>query len=644
MKQDDTNFSISEYLSMIEEQKSFNRTKSQNELLPKITDYINKNKTSSKLSKNLSTTNNSNNISTLNNHTLSKNISYIKLYKKQINQREFFPLSTNLQFHKKQNSFNIISNNLYITENIDNKIKIENNSINEKKINIDDLTNLEKLKYIKFVPLEKKNKKINVMKNIPIFDYIKKTREYKLLEYNVKMKKERAKRIIETKKSEKKSIDEIINTLNNIKKNFNNEYLYKYNFYIKDLEKTVEKERENNQNLLLKIEDIKKEIILIESKIEKTQFEKDQKSRWFFLQIQVKEKLKDFPLSYKTNINITKENNELDDNNKNNIIKPIPIIKFTDEEINIINKYEGKIIFENIEDFFHEFQKISDLTIKRINYYQLISEDLEIMRKNRNSIRNEILQKEKDENNEMKITTEKLKILKSLYLQNMKKKRELERAKNPKIKNLKRHFSVDRFKTNQYSNKNKKNNTKISITTKGLLFHSLSSECLLGKNKESNYNNALYKKIYEVFRVVLNFGITIENLIKEQESLSSKIDDTIECKMLNMLEFIEIVLNLLIEKNHYYQNNKNYSKELKKINVIIDKMKRNRNYLRQVQIMDIKKTDEIQNIQNRIDKNYFLPFRKVSEKYFLRKNINVDNFIQNSKENNSLTYNDILYD
>ena len=218
MKQDDTNFSISEYLSMIEEQKSFNRTKSQNELLPKITDYINKNKTSSKLSKNLSTTNNSNNISTLNNHTLSKNISYIKLYKKQINQREFFPLSTNLQFHKKQNSFNIISNNLYITENIDNKIKIENNSINEKKINIDDLTNLEKLKYIKFVPLEKKNKKINVMKNIPIFDYIKKTREYKLLEYNVKMKKERAKRIIETKKSEKKSIDEIINTLKNIKK------------------------------------------------------------------------------------------------------------------------------------------------------------------------------------------------------------------------------------------------------------------------------------------------------------------------------------------------------------------------------------------------------------------------------------------
>ena len=111
-----------------------------------------------------------------------------------------------------------------------------------------------------------------------------------------------------------------------------------------------------------------------------------------------------------------------------------------------------------------------------------------------------------------------------------------------------------------------------------------------------------------------------------------------------MLEFIEIVLNLLIEKNHYYQNNKNYSKELKKINVIIDKMKRNRNYLRQVQIMDIKKTDEIQNIQNRIDKNYFLPFRKVSEKYFLRKNINVDNFIQNSKESNSLTINDFMYD
>ena len=392
MKQDDSNnFSISEYLSIIDEQKSFNRTKSQNELLPKITDYINKNKSNSRFTKNLSTTNNSNNISTLNNHTLSKNISYINLYKKQINHREFFPLSTKLQFHRKQNSSNIISNNLYITENLDNKSQIENNSVNEKNINFDELSNLEKLKYIKFVPYEKKNKKINVFNKIPIFDYIQKTREYKLLEYNVKMKKERAKRIIEIKKSEKKSIDEIIKSVNNIKEKFNNEYLYKYNFYIRNLEKQVENEREKNQKLLLKIEDIKKEILLIEAKIEKTQYEKDQKSRWFFLQIQVKEKLRDFPLSYKNNLNInTKENKELDDNNKinkNNTFKPIPIIKFTDEEINIINKYQSKIIFENIEDFLKEFQKISDLTIQNLNNYQLISQDLDIIRKERNNMR-----------------------------------------------------------------------------------------------------------------------------------------------------------------------------------------------------------------------------------------------------------------
>ena len=647
MKQDDSNFSILEYISMIEDQKSFNRTKSQNEILPRISDYINKNKSNSRLIKNLSTTNNSNNISTLNNHTLSKNVSCINLYKKQINHREFFPLTTKFQLHRKQNSYNIIPNNLYITENIDNKSQIENNTLNENKINIDDLTNLEKLKYIKFTPYEEKNKKINVMNKIPIFDYIKKTREYKLLEYNVKMKKERAKRIIETRKSEKKSIDEIIKSLHNIKKKFNNEYLYKYNFYIRDLERKVEKERENNQKLLQKIEDIQKEILLIESKIEKTQYEKDQKNRWFFLQIQVKEKLKDFPSSYKTNLNITKENNELDDDNKinkNNTIKPIPIIKFTDEELNIINKYEGKIIFENVEDFFNQFQKLSNLTLKKINSYQLISENLDIMRKNRNDIRNEMLEKEKDENNKMKKTTEKLKILKSLYLQNMKKKRELERQKNPKLKNLKRQFSVDRFKINNYNIKNKRNNTKISITTKGLLFHSLSSECLLGKNKENSYNTALYKKIYEIFRVVLNFGITIENLIKGQESLTTKIDDTIESKMLNMLEFIEIVLNLLIEKNHFYKRNKNYSKELKKIHLIIEKMKRNRNYLRQVQNMDMKNTNEIQNIQNKIDKKYYLPYRKVSEKYFLRKNFNDNNFIQNSNENKYLTFNDFMYD
>ena len=111
-----------------------------------------------------------------------------------------------------------------------------------------------------------------------------------------------------------------------------------------------------------------------------------------------------------------------------------------------------------------------------------------------------------------------------------------------------------------------------------------------------------------------------------------------------MLEFIEIVLNLLIEKNHFYKSNKNYSKELKKIHLIIEKMKRNRNYLRQVQNMDMKNTNEIQNIQIKIDKKYYLPYRKVSEKYFLRKNFNDNNFIQNSNENKYLTFNDFMYD
>ena len=286
-KNESPSLPISNYITILEESKNLSRTKSQNNILPKISDYMNSSNTKKIKSMSTTTINSINNSVTIN-KTISKNMSHINLFKNQVNHREFFPLSTKIKLYQEPKSKkNLFSNNLLITEDINQK-KITNK---KEENNLEkDLTNLEKLKYIKFIPIDKKNKKINIGKKIPIIDYIKKTKQYKLMKYSLIMKKERVNRIIENKTNEISSLNETIKSLQFAKEKYNNEYSVKYYYYLKNLLKQIEEEKEINQKLMLKINEIKKEMIIIEQKIQKIQIEKEKISRWFYFQIQVKEK------------------------------------------------------------------------------------------------------------------------------------------------------------------------------------------------------------------------------------------------------------------------------------------------------------------------------------------------------------------
>ena len=615
-KNESPSLPISEYITLLEETKNLSRTKSQNNILPKISDYMNSSNTKKIKSMSTTTINSINNSVTIN-KTISKNMSHINLFKNQVNHREFFPLSTKIKLYQEPKSKkNLFSNNLFITEDINQKKKTNKKEENNLE---KDLTNLEKLKYIKFIPIDKKNKKINIGKKIPIIDYIKKTKQYKLMKYSLIMKKERVNRIIENKTNEISSLNETIKSLQFAKEKYNNEYSVKYYYYLKNLLKQIEDEKEINQKLMLKINEIKKEMIIIEQKIQKIQIEKEKISRWFYFQIQVKEKLISLPFNYK---------NILENNINENKQKIIKIENLTDNDI--IKKYKNKIIFENAEDFFGEFDKIAELTLQYMKKYQIIKERVEKIKKERNDILNEDLTKEKKENNKMKITVEKLNILKSIYIQNMNKKKELEK------KEIFNYFSENKIQLN-------KKKRDITLTTKGSLFHSLSTDYLWGKNKEINYNSILYKKVYNIFQISLNFGINYKYLIQQHESLTTKINDSIENKMLIMLEFIESVLNILIEKYNYYKNNKIYAIEFKKVTTMIDKINKHKNYLKQVQIMEEKSFEVIRNIQKRMNKKYVLPYRKVDCKYFTNKKFNYLNLSPKTKEH-SLTFYDFMHE
>ena len=121
-KNESPSLPISEYITLLEENKNLSRTKSQNNILPKISDYMNSSNT--KKIKSMSTTINSINNSLTINKTISKNMSHINLFKNQVNHREFFPLSTKIKLYQEPKSKkNLFSNNLLITEDINLKKK-----------------------------------------------------------------------------------------------------------------------------------------------------------------------------------------------------------------------------------------------------------------------------------------------------------------------------------------------------------------------------------------------------------------------------------------------------------------------------------------------------------------------------------------
>ena len=630
MKQDEITFPNSLNLSITDENKSYTILKSESNILPKIKENFNN--SNSKIIRNLSTTFNTN-ISIINNSkTLSNNISDTNINKNKIKKnKDFIPIrKKKTLLEKPPTPLNLYSKKLYLTEANSPKVNNDNNSIEQKK---EENLNLEKLKNMKFIPYDKKNPKINIGKNIRLLDYINKTREYHLIKYSLNLKKERVNKIINAKQSEINSINDTIKTLKKYEKKFNDEYYIKYNKYLKIIERQIEEEKKINHNLMLKINDIKKEIFIIESKIQKTQFEKEKMSRWFFLQIQVKEKIKDFPIYYKEVIdNYVPKNIEKKKTNKVKSNK-----KYSDEELSKIKAYKYKIIFESADEFLNEFDKITELTLQNLKKNELIKEEVEKVKKEQNDILFNTIKTKQLENNKMKNTIEKLNTLKNNYKKNLHKKKELESRKNPKEKKLKEIQSTENiFKYNQKKNMN---------TTKKILFNSLSTENLTGKNKTNNYS-MLYNKIYEIFEITLSFGNNVENLnlnLFTNHDISNKINDTMENKMLIMLEYIEIILNILIEINNKYKNDKNLNKEFKKANINVEHYNRHKKYLKQIEDLKEKRNDVIQKIQKRINKKFFLPHRRMNHNFRTKNKFDLDNLSQKNKEA-YLTLNDFMYD
>ena len=217
----------------------------------------------------------------------NKKYSNITLFSRRENERKLsLSIRNNTKsnfstFNKYKNSLPFISitnsssNKKINNQTFSKKISYDNNTLyntthNSTERNLDEEINLRKKQ--NKTDLDIKNKTLNLRKGF-IRNYINETRESKLLNYTINSKRERLRRLNEN--YDMIYLKEITDSLNNSSRLFNEQFVIKFGEYVKKLFIRKENEKEKKDELLKEILNLRTEISVIESKIQKQQMDKN---------------------------------------------------------------------------------------------------------------------------------------------------------------------------------------------------------------------------------------------------------------------------------------------------------------------------------------------------------------------------------
>ncbi len=482
----------------------------------------------------------------------------------------------------------------------------------------------------------KKNKKINIGAKMTIREYINKTRDIILLKNSCEIKSNRINKINETYKSQIYSINQTISSLLSAKKKINNECFDKYNSYIKHLARREDEERENCYLLKNNIASLKKELADLEVIIKSQSDKKTSISRWVYFQIQLKEHLKELPPYYYSVMDSYNSDNTY--SNVVNLFKPrisheSELIS-TEEKKRLI-EYRKRTVYDNVEEFDEAFKKMEDTNLRLISEQNKSEKELEKIKEERDTLKKEIEDEAQREINEIQNAEKKLQYVKRIYMRLVYEKIKTENTNKSKIKLNSSHRIL-------YGNKQK-------------LFHSLSCESLKVLQLENNNHNVftnnvylkkkglLYNKIFNVFTtaLLLKDG-ALDN--DDTEDKSARVQLTNESEMLEMLQYIEKVLMILLDYNKSIKNNEELLPLLKGIYVKIDKDNKSKKNMYQKELLRQQEEIKKKKIEERTKKVYFIPLRKVDMKYSQQLKLNKINKTRKTIDSNDLQFVDFIFD
>ena len=427
-----------------------------------------------------------------------------------------------------------------------------------------------------------KDKKTNFVKFIPKNDYIGKTNLIKLLKFNNNNKNERYHQYLSVSNAQVKSTDDTIKKLQKSKDFLEKKYNDQYILYLKFLRETLEKEKGVKIELMNETNKRLFEVNKLQKYITKMTNVKDSLIRWLYLQIQIKEQLPKIPEYYKY---IIEEDVSLDEVNKRGQGK----YNISYNEYMRIKNYRGKNIYNNPNTLIKKIETFEDILLSKLN-------------NNLDKIDND--KKFKEEFEEIKRifnvhTNEDNQKLKNLIydLKNVKKR-------NTELQN-------ELIKVKKEKNFVRRNKNKEIIKRLKLLFNHFSNDEIF-KVIQKNNKPTLYYLILSLYHIV-----TFHNF-KQLENIKIKLDlyKPDEKLILEILEYAENVLNLLISnKKYYYSNPKLKQKYLETKEEIDRKTKIEKMILH----MRMQKDQEIEKkikLMVKINKQYFKPSRKIDYDYY----------------------------
>ena len=532
--------------------------------------------------------------------------------------------------------------------------------------------------------IKDKNNRINIIRE-RVNEFMGKTRKKQFDKLALNSKKELWVRIQEVNQNKLEYLDDRIKSFETWKKLNHDFFDEKIGDYLKFLMYKKEYEKNKCEDFLQQIADIKKELNRLESKMSKIEQEKYNILRWVFFQIKLKEKKTRLPVYYKLileNINIIdkyyeskqkKEKTvEFNINRNNTLSKSVSINspkkrhqhkksnKTTspaqnsdkdkekkEEDISLqpellaylskeenkkeylrIKEYKNNLIYKNADEFYERLQSIEQEDLRLIEKNDYTQEKLYQIKKEL-----EKAKKEKQASNEM------------FYYNLEVKQNEIYRLKksnssmeeiinllknNNKYKNVQDENDKNEEEEKEKEKERKKEKEKIKKKKK--------SPYAFLEKKIINYKILLYVKINKLFNICKKVKLNQKDLdiLDEKRKLLIK-----ENENLYYFVYIEFAVNYLLNYvEKFKKTHKNGNKILKGIIYEIERthrIEKNEELRRQLIEKDIRLEYKV---NQRNEKIYFLPYRKVSDCSWKKKEKKV---IEN-KRDDFPNFNDFIFD
>ena len=388
------------------------------------------------------------------------------------------------------------------------------------------------------------------------------------------------------KEIKKEKIDKLNLKIDSLKKGyskldkvFNN----KFAKYMEEIFWNKESEKEIDELYIDEIIKLKNEINSLKSMIIKIKNNRNSLNHWIHLQICMKEKIISLPQSYEDILEAKEQDNNL-------LIK-----KYGDSLVKQVMNYKNNILYKNADDFLNQFNILEETNLELLNKYHLLKIQIRDFENEKNRlIKNyEFGQFNKEFND---LINNKILVLNRLKSDNI---------------NLIKYIKI------------------------------LTDKKFKMKNKDDN-SNEIQPKIYNKTQNILsNIKISINYpLVREELNLSYKSISN-QQKILINLSKIEIIIDILIQKNDSYK--KLFPDKMKELKLLLDKEKKYLKNIETINNLKMKFEEERKRIIKKYEKILILPTRKINinnlgnKKYLNRRN----NLIKMNEKNKKI---DDIYD